>query len=300
MKKLNDFQNIGFTVESKYQVAYGLVGGMKFVVHFIPNQRCYYMTTSVKGENDEAFIQGLKRIEEQQYVSSVSYQQRNLMVYMTNKRGLSIENFEMVMRDIVTICQTYQYVQCCRHCGSEENVGIYRINGQVDMICAECVQKIEASIETPKQSNMPLGIVGAFIGSLIGVAAWILIYKLGFVAGITGFVMAFCCIKGYELLGKSIDKKGAIIAVVIAVLMLFVGEMGALALEIYDAFKDYYVINLWDAITSIPYFLEDSEVMGAVVEDLLFGYAFMAAASFSYIISVFRQINDQGVITKLD
>ena len=52
-------------------------------------------------------------------------------------------------------------------------------------------------MEEKKRENVPAGIVGAFLGSLIGVACAVLIGQLGYVASISGLVMAVCALKGY-------------------------------------------------------------------------------------------------------
>ncbi len=51
------------------------------------------------------------------------------------------------------------------------------------------------------RDNVIAGIVGAFLGSLIGVACIVVINKLGYVSAISGVVMAVCAIKGYAMLG---------------------------------------------------------------------------------------------------
>ena len=52
--------------------------------------------------------------------------------------------------------------------------------------------------------------IGAFLGALLGCVLWIIIYRLGYIAGIAGAVIGICAMKGYEMLGKHLDKKGVI------------------------------------------------------------------------------------------
>lgn len=167
------------------------------------------------------------------------------------------------------------------------------------MACASCFGEYASRQEPVKQVNLPLGIVGALIGSLIGVAVWVLIYKLGFIAGITGFVMSVCCFKGYELLGGRMDKKGVWIALIIAIVMLAAAEMISLGLEIYDVYSEYYVMSIFDAMQMIPSFLTEGEIVVSIIKDLAFGYAFMAAASFSYIKAVHQEVSSQGIVEKI-
>ena len=63
-----------------------------------------------------------------------------------------------------------------------------------------------------KRENIAAGIVGAFLGTLLGVVCIVIIDQMGYVASVSGFVMAICALKGYELLGGTLSKKGAVIS----------------------------------------------------------------------------------------
>ena len=66
----------------------------------------------------------------------------------------------------------------------------------------------------PKE-NMLLGIVGALIGSLLGVASIVLFFQMDMVASLSGLILAFCTLKGYEMLGKKLGNIGIIICILI-------------------------------------------------------------------------------------
>ena len=68
------------------------------------------------------------------------------------------------------------------------------------------------------------------------------------------------------------DKKSVWICVAISVVMLFVAELICLALEIYNQFNLYYAILFLDAFLSLPYFLVDGEILGAIAQEMLMGY----------------------------
>ncbi len=72
-----------------------------------------------------------------------------------------------------------------------------------------------------RRENVAAGLVGAFLGSLIGVACTVIIGQMGYVASISGLVMAVCALKGYEMLGGTLSKKGAVISSVLILLMTF-------------------------------------------------------------------------------
>ena len=75
-----------------------------------------------------------------------------------------------------------------------------------------------------RKENVLTGLVGAFLGSLIGVACIVGIGQLGYVASLSGLVMAVCAIKGYALLGGTMSRKGAVISCVLTVIMTYFGN----------------------------------------------------------------------------
>ena len=52
-----------------------------------------------------------------------------------------------------------------------------------------------------RQENIVAGVVGAFLGTLLGVVCTVVIGQLGYVASVSGLIMAVGALKGYELLG---------------------------------------------------------------------------------------------------
>lgn len=300
MKKLEGLEQIGLTVNKKHECAYGMIGGYKFIVTFHPQARQYTLLTTIKSDNESGVLsQYLETMDKGAYINWASYSNYVMAVNVKNNKHLTVWDLEKMMKEIAGIAYQNDYVQCCRHCGQETNLDVCTLNGQNDLMCANCLSQYSMNLPAPKPTNMSLGIVGSLIGSLIGVAVWVIIYKMGFIAGITGFIMAVCCFKGYELLGGRIDQKGVWIALAIAVVMLAAAEMISLGLEILDVYGGYYDIHFFDAMQSVPYFLEDSDVLWAVIEDLAFGYVFMAAASFSYVRNMYKTASSDGVIERI-
>ncbi|MEG0452381.1 MAG: hypothetical protein RR428_05165 [Coprobacillus sp.] len=301
MKKLDELEQIGLAMNKKYQAAYGLVDGYKYFVNFLAQSKQYTIVTTVKKEVEVGELQEyINTMDRGPFVNYISYTDRVLYISMTNSNQLDVWEMQRIMKNVSAFLQVQGYVQCCRHCGEIVNVDFCNVEGHTDLICASCFQKYETTMPETKPVNLPLGILGALAGSLIGVVAWVVIYQLGIVAGITGFVMSVACLKGYQMLGGGLDKKGIIIGVVIAVVMLFGAEMLALGFEIQSAYGEYGMsVGIMDAMKDIPLFLGEGEVLGAVMKDLLFGYGFMAAASFSYVKNQYRAVTVENLIERL-
>ena len=62
-------------------------------------------------------------------------------------------------------------------------------------------QAAPAEIKAPE--NVFLGLIGARVGARLGGASIILLSQLGYIASISGVILAFCTLKGYQLLGKT-------------------------------------------------------------------------------------------------
>ena len=75
-----------------------------------------------------------------------------------------------------------------------------------------------------KTENLAGGIAGALIGSLLGVVCIVLLSQLGYVAAISGVLMAVGVLKGYEKLGGKLTKKGIVISMIIMVFMTYAGD----------------------------------------------------------------------------
>lgn len=79
-------------------------------------------------------------------------------------------------------------------------------------------------IKEVRNENFIAGLVGAFLGSLLGTALIVLLGQMGYVAAVSGLVMAVCSLKGYEKLGGAMSKKGVIASSVIMLIMTYIGN----------------------------------------------------------------------------
>lgn len=146
--------------------------------------------------------------------------------------------------------------------------------------------------EEPKvRENVLAGFVGAFLFALIGGALYFLIYQMGFIAGICGLITFVLASFGYGLLSgnrKQDSIPGLIAAFLMMLLIIFLAEYLCAAYEIYRAFTDgtsgiVYDVAFIDVLRAMPDFLSEKDILGAVLQDLLFAYALGLVASISNI-----------------
>ena len=91
-----------------------------------------------------------------------------------------------------------------------------------------------AKAETKKEQNIPLGTVGAILGSMAGAILIILLDRIGYVASISGLVMAIATVYLYQKFAKGISGKGIAICVVIMIVMVLIAENIACSIAIVD------------------------------------------------------------------
>lgn len=140
----------------------------------------------------------------------------------------------------------------------------------------------------PQKANFFLGLIGALAGSLLGAALWIAIGFTGFIAGIAGFAMLKFALIGYQKLGGRLDKKGAVLCLLIAAAMIPTANVLECVIAFcrvffeYDAGVDtiqYVVMNFGELMT-------DSEMWPDFWKNLVIGYGLSIWASYGLIGSI--------------
>ncbi len=150
-----------------------------------------------------------------------------------------------------------------------------------------------------RQENVLAGAVGAFLFSLAGGILWYLLYQVGFIAGITGIVGVICAFKGYEIFAKGMSKKGIIISVVMAMIVIIIAWYLCMAGVVYNDFKDAYELGEIDyeltyveSVISAWICLTEPELAFYFVRDLLIGLVFC-------VIGIVPQVKAMAAKTKL-
>lgn len=99
-----------------------------------------------------------------------------------------------------------------------------------------------------RRENVAAGVVGALLGTLLGVVCTVVISQMGYVASISGLIMAVGALKGYELLGGRLSKKGAVISSVLILLMTYLAQRLSWAVTLMDALNR----GLFDCFRAVP------------------------------------------------
>lgn len=123
------------------------------------------------------------------------------------------------------------------------------------------------------KENVFLGIIGAFVGSLIGAICIVLLGQFGYIASICGVVMGVCALKGYALLGKRMSVKGLVISIILMIIMVYLSNMVSYGLAVAEVFE----VDKITGISAVHMLLGEGAIdSGYYFKDLIMLYLFTA------------------------
>ena len=146
-----------------------------------------------------------------------------------------------------------------------------------------------AAAEVKAPENVLLGLIGALVGAVLGGASIILLSQLGYIASISGFILAICTLKGYELLGKRLSKKGIVLCVILMIVTPFVADWIDWAIFLM---KDYpeYGLTLVDSCIMLGELMAEGYVdMFEYVKNLGMIYLFVILGAFGTLKNVLKK-----------
>jgi len=197
-----------------------------------------------------------------------------------------------ILKEIVKFAKDGNLVTCCEDCGQNNYVVPYMKDGFLVPSCVKCqLQEKEADSASQKSNNVQgtnliKGIIGAVIGAFLGTIVWVLIAQTGHMAYVGGLAIAVGVIKGYEILGHGMDKKGLIVSIGIIILTVYFAQYASYGFAFYNEMKKYDLKI--DMFGTFKYYLKSPEVSRVFHRDLAFGYLFTIVPTVYYIKSKYR------------
>ena len=128
-----------------------------------------------------------------------------------------------------------------------------------------------------KQENKGLGILGAFFGAMLGGGSIILLGQLGVISALSGTILAYATLKGYEKLSGKLSNFGIVVSIILMLITPYLADRVSWAIEIVQAFEG---MDFLTAFMAVPEVIAQDEVWSAYLSDILFIYAFTAIGGF--------------------
>lgn len=267
-KKSDDFsalaQALGLSYDSVTDVLYGQKEGYQLVLYAPQSNFPYLLCIHTAAKNPAGTILTKEDFKElTKGVKSLGVCQQegnNIIVNMGNypKREKLIAAATEGVNALLAFLKDKGFEPCCSTCGERAEAASYRSGSSYFHLCGTCASNMLANAEkmtkdkADKEEKVLGGVLGAILGSLLGVLCIVLIGMAGYVAAISGVVMAFCTLKGYEILAGKLSKLGMTVSVVLMVVMTYVGMRFSMAINLLNEIGEKRGWSLMECFSRVP------------------------------------------------
>lgn len=218
----------------------------------------------------------------------------------TNQEKLQ-NNMQECLPAFLAFLKSKGLVNGCELCGEAKSTECCYLTESVKYLCEDCYASVSQRTEelmngTKKKENIIAGIVGALLGSLLGVVSIILLSQLGYVAAVSGVIMAVCTLSGYEILGGKLTKRGIVISAVIMIVMTYVGDRLDWAIMIARQFDT----DIFYSYRLVPVFLAEEAIdITNYIANLVLVYVFLLVGAVPTVRNAMRKEEVAGKVGKL-
>jgi hypothetical protein len=221
----------------------------------------------------------------------LSYDSFTITLTLTNRHfNKESQQIAALMYEFLS---TNEYVNCCCKCGKTDSVALYGIdNRQFGLyLCDDCANAIIAQMQQSieemeqKEERVFVGTLGAALGTIPGILLAMLLYYLGFIAGIAGLLIVSGSLYLYERFAGKLTKKGVIIAVIFTILAIVVVQpMLSYSIELFTENEFYRTYPYIYSLIDIPFIIFSTpSLLGYYAMEVLIGLGLAALASYQKI-----------------
>lgn len=211
------------------------------------------------------------------------------------------------MNSLISFLRSKGCSPCCSLCGQPEEVSAYKSGGSYYHLCPNCEANMRGNLaveeqkKAQKKENIVGGIVGTLLGSLVGVLCIVLLGQMGYVAAVSGAIMAVGTLKGYELLGGKLTKKGIAISVVVMLAMTYLGNRLDWAISLLREGGGADIgLNLFDCYRLVPWAIEEEIIeMVSYIGNLVLLYIFLLLGAVPTVIGKVKEKQEEGSMVKI-
>ena len=237
---------LGLQFDEESGSIYGVQSGYLLLLHEADVKNQFRLSVSVSLDGNPADSEENELVwdefksESLPNLSTLSINQYTVSIVVKGamRKSKTIEKLQTLIRDLVAFLESHHFVQVCSYSGQEGPVDLYQLGDSIFLINEESYQLLKSNLQIELDSyqnqkeNFLLGAGGTLLGALIGGAVALFIARLGYVAMAAGIVLGICTIKGYEILGRKLSRKGILISAVLMVITVFLVNQIDLAMEV--------------------------------------------------------------------
>ena len=123
--------------------------------------------------------------------------------------------------------------------------------------------------------------------------------RLGYVAAISGVIMGVCTLKGYEMLGGKLTKRGVIASCIIMFKMVLLSYQIDTAIALYSL-DDYKELGFFGCFRLLNYAMFNGGIdWGSYLPDLILLYAFTALGAVPTVSNTLKKHESIGKVYRM-
>lgn len=317
-KKNQNYQELAMATGMRYDETNGVLHGQRdgfdFLLYPIDDSHPFVMELHTAAKSADGSVLDKDTIKQfcksNKMVTNLTQKNLDITVNMGVQRSLEkLKNAANdALSETVKFLHSHAYAPCCDVCGQNVETAALKTGGQYYHMCPDCETKLrggfamKAQQESQKKENIIGGIVGALLGSLLGALSILVLSQLGYVAALSGAIMAVCVLKGYEMLGGKLTKKAIVISVIIMILMTYFGDRVDWAIILFrEAGGADAGFNIFECYRLVSYALAEEIIdVGSYVANLFLLYVFVALGAVPAIRSKLKEKKEEGIIIRLN
>ena len=302
----------GLRYDEANDLFHGVRDGFDFIAYHTDDRQPFALVLHTAAKSADGSALDKKVVKEFQKSSkSIGYLgQKNMDIRVTVQA--TAKNLKDALNECITATTTFlranSYSPCCDLCGQTVETGALKMGGEYYHMCPDCEMKMRSDAalkdqqNAQKKENIVGGIVGALLGSLLGAVSILVLSQLGYVAALSGMIMAVCVLKGYEMLGGKLTKKAVVISVIIMILMTYFADRVDWAFILFrDAGAGEAGYNIFECYRLVSYALAEEIIdIGSYIANLFLLYLFVALGAVPAIIGKMKEKKEEGIITRLN
>lgn len=195
----------------------------------------------------------------------------------------------------------------CTECGGEVASGKWMlINGVAYYLHDSCAEKAKSDIAGANErraqedtGSYVSGAIGAFLGAALGAVVWAVVLLGGYVASLVGLLIGWLSDKGYRLAHGKNGKGKLAILIVMIILGVVMGTLGASAISMAMEISESPELGL--TYGDIPtlmllLFMENTEYSGMILSNIGMGLLFAALGVYWLVIRTGKEVAGEKIV----
>ena len=308
MGHLDSFADItDFKTHDK--IAFGRKHNIYFNVRFLnfgAQAQVFAFIKNNTGVNLNEINLFLKENRRRYKVSSAQSDGRTVSLVINSSTRVRPEAAARFIDDFAHFLIEKGYRSTCAFCEQTESLGHTAQNDLILESCESCHEKFSGLVDDMRQErettgSYAKGTLGAVLGGIIGIIPWIIFHLLGFVAALSGLIMAYLCYYGYKLLKGKRGKGMLVIIVVVLIVFTYLAVLVNTGISVYQelAMPGYDIdfgalVSLILASPFSPEFFDTGQIWAAIG----MGWLFAGIGSFFFLRKIQKESSGKDLNIK--